>query len=209
MLIRAKHTTAFSPPLLRKAAAGLVRMCTAVNCLSAYMLAVGGPHLQSQALVEVVRAGPPLQSGEGHVSSGEGRDVAELVRAQGGPLVVSRADVSVRGLPVGLLARCAVILVGQPGPVLLGALVDGETLRPAGVEFQPHVRYLERLPCGKLRRVRLTLNGITERAIIVRSLLVIGETNTVGWWFRARSKDGDRKKKRPLLHYREMGNNGG
>lgn len=141
----------------------------------------GSPHLQPQALVKVVCARPSLQSGERHVSSGEGRDVAELVRAKGSPLIVSWADVSIHLLSIGLLAWSTVILVRQPGSILLGTFVDGETLWPAGVEFQSHVRYLECLPCGKCRRVRLTLNGITERPIIVRSLLVMWETNTVGW----------------------------
>lgn len=166
-------------------------MCATVICLHMYTWTVsllGSRHLQHQALVEVVGTGPPLQSGECHISSGEGRDVTELVRAEGTPLIVSWSDVSVRLLPICLLARSAVILVRQPGSFLLGALVDGETLRPAGVEFQPHVRYLKCLPCGKRRRVRLTLNGIAERPIIVRSLLVKWETNTVGWRFRAQEQ---------------------
>lgn len=156
-------------------------------------------HLQQQALVEVVRAGPSLQSGERHVSPGEGRDVAELVRAKGTPLVVSWADVSICLLPIGLLTRSAVILVRQPGSFLLGALVDGETLRPAGVEFQPHVRDLKRLPCGKCRRLRLTLNGITDRPIIVTALLVKWETNTVGWRFRAQEQRQGRRKERAVI----------
>lgn len=106
------------------------------------------PHLQHQALVEVVSAGPSLQGGESHISSSEWRDVAELVRAQGRPLVVSRADVSLGVLAVGLGTRGAVVLVRQPGPVLLCALVDGEALRPTGVEFQSYIGYLESLPCG-------------------------------------------------------------
>lgn len=141
----------------------------------------GSPHLQHQALVKVVRAGPSLQSGERHVSSGEGRDVAELVRAKGSPLIISWADVRIHMLSIGLLAWSAVILVRLPGSILLGTLVDGETLWSAGVEFQPHVRYLKCLPCGKCRRIRLTLNGITERPIIVRSLLVMWKIDTVGW----------------------------
>lgn len=148
-------------------------MC--VICLGMYIRTVstvGSRHLQHQALVEVVRARPSLQSGECHVSSGEGRDVAELVRAKGTPLIVSWADVSICLLPIGLLAGSAVILVRQPGSFLVGALVDGETLWPAGVEFQPHVRNLECLPCGKCRHMRLTLNGITDKPIILRSLLV-------------------------------------
>lgn len=39
------------------------------------------PHLQHHALVEVVCTRPSLQGGEGHVSSSEGGDIAELVRA--------------------------------------------------------------------------------------------------------------------------------
>lgn len=106
------------------------------------------PHLQHQALVEVVSAGTSLQGGESHVSSSERRDVAELVGTQGRPLVVSRADVSFGVLAVGLGTRGAVVLVRQPGPVLLGALVDGKALRPTGVEFQSYIGYLESLPCG-------------------------------------------------------------
>lgn len=94
-----------------------------------------GPHLQHQALVKVVRAGPSLQGGEGHVGSGEGRYITELVRAQGGPLVISWPDEGLCILPIGLPTRGAVVLVRQPRPPLLGALVDGEALRPTGVEF--------------------------------------------------------------------------
>lgn len=158
-------------------------MCTTLICLYLNVWTVsaaGSPHLQPQALVKVVRAGPSLQSGERHVSSGEGRDVTELIRAKGSLLIVSWADVSIHILSIGLSARSAVILVRQPGSILLGTLVDGKTLRPAGVEFQPHIRYLKRLPCGKCRCVWLTLNRITERPIIVRSLLM-WETNAVGW----------------------------
>lgn len=122
------------------------------------------PHLQHQALVEVVSAGPTLQGGESHVSSSERRDVAELVRAQCRPLVVSRADVSLGVLAVGLGTRGAVVLVGQPGPVLLCALVDGEALRPTGVEFQSYIGYLESLPCGG--QIWLALNGVTERITV-------------------------------------------
>lgn len=122
------------------------------------------PHLQHQALVEVVSAGPSLQGGESHVSSSERRDVAELVRAQCRPLVVSRADVSLGVLAVGLGTRGAVVLVGQPGPVLLCALVDGEALRPTGVEFQSYIGYLESLPCGG--QIWLALNGVTERITV-------------------------------------------
>lgn len=158
----------------------------------------GSPHLQHQALVKVVGAGPSLQSGERHVSSGEGRDVAELVRAKGSPFIISWADVSIHRLSIGLLAWSAVILVWLPGSILLGTFVDGKTLWPAGVEFQPHVRYLKRLPCGKGRRVRLTLNGITERPITVRSLLVMWKTNTVGGSSGPRSKGRDGEKKRAI-----------
>lgn len=94
-----------------------------------------GPHLQHQALVKVVGAGPSLQGGEGHVGSGEGRYITELVRAQGGPLVISWPDEGLRILPIGLPTRGAVVLICQPRPPLLGALVDGEALRPTGVEF--------------------------------------------------------------------------
>lgn len=109
-------------------------------------------HLQHHTLVKVVSAGPSLQGGESHVSSSEGRDVAELVCAQGSPLIISRADVSLRILPIGLPTRSAVILVRQPGPVLFCALVDGEALRPTGVEFQSYIGYLKRLAYGKIQR---------------------------------------------------------
>lgn len=111
-----------------------------------------GSDLQHQALVVVVGAGSSLQGGEGHVPPSQGRDVAELVRAQGGLLVISRPDEGLQVLPVGLPAGAAVILVGQPGAVLLGALVDGEALRPAGVELQSDVGDLERLAWGRHAR---------------------------------------------------------
>lgn len=37
------------------------------------------PYLQHHALVEVVSTGPPLQGGESHVSSSQGRDITELI----------------------------------------------------------------------------------------------------------------------------------
>lgn len=108
-----------------------------------------GSHLQHQALVVVVGAGSPLQGGEGHVASGQRGDVTELVRAQGGLLVVSRPDEGLQVLPVGLPAGAAVILVGQPRAVLLRALVDGEALWPAGVELQSDVGDLKLLAWGR------------------------------------------------------------
>ncbi len=91
------------------------------------------PHLQHHALVKVVRAGPSLQGGESHVSSGQGRDITELICTQSSPLIISWANVSLSILPIGLPTRGAVILVRQPGPILFCALVDGEALRPTGV----------------------------------------------------------------------------
>lgn len=108
-----------------------------------------GPHLQHRALIKVVCTGPSLQGGERHVPPGEGGDVAELVRAQSRPLVISRADVGLGVLPVGLPTGGAVKLVRHPGATFCRALVDGEALRTTGVEFQSHVGYLESLPCGE------------------------------------------------------------
>lgn len=189
-------------------------MCVALICLCMYVWTVstaGSPHLQPQALVKVVRAGPALQSGERHVSTGEGRDVAKLVRAEGSPLIISWADVSIHFLPIGLLARSAVILVRQPGSILTGTLVDGETLWPAGVEFQPHIRYLKCLPCGKCKGKRLTLNGIIERPIMLQRYhcLFCERQILQGGSSGPRSKGRDSEKKGALLHYREMENNGG
>lgn len=107
------------------------------------------PHLQHHALVKVVCTGSSLQGGKSHVSASEGRDITELICTQSSPLIISWANVTLRILPVGLLTRGAVILVRQPGPILFCALVDGEALRPAGVEFQSYIGYLESLPCGK------------------------------------------------------------
>lgn len=118
-----------------------------------------GSHLQHQALVVVVGAGSPLQGGEGHVASGQRGDVAELVRAQGGLLVISRPDEGLQVLSVGLPAGAAVILVGQPRAVLLRALVDGEALWPAGVELQSDVGDLKRLAWGR-HTGRLFLFGL-------------------------------------------------
>lgn len=121
------------------------------------------PHLQHDALVKVVCAGPSLKGGESYVSSSEWRDITEFICTQGSPLIISWANVGLSILPIGLPTRGAVILVRQPGPILICALVDGEALRPTGVEFQSYIGYLKSLPCGKYISLCLTLNGITER----------------------------------------------
>lgn len=48
---------------------------------------------------------------------------------------------------VGLLAGAAVVLVRHPGAALAGPLVDGEALRPAGVELEADVGDVEGLTC--------------------------------------------------------------
>lgn len=106
-------------------------------------------HLQDGAVVEVVGAGPALQRGEGHVAAGERRDVAEIVGAKCLLLVLAGADEAAVQLLVRLLARAAVVLVRHPRRPLAAALVDGEALRAAGVELQPHVGDVERLACGQ------------------------------------------------------------
>lgn len=106
-------------------------------------------HLQHYALVKVVGTGPSLESGESHIASGERRDITELVRTQSSPLILSWSDVTLGIFPEGFTARGAVILVGQPGSILPCALIDGEALRPTGVEFQSYIGYLKGLPCGK------------------------------------------------------------
>ena len=110
-----------------------------------------GAHLEDGAVVEVGGAGSPLQRGEGHVPAGERRNVAEVVGADGPLLVLSGADEAAVRLLVGLLAGAAVVLVRHPGAPFTGALVDGEALRPAGVELQPHVGDVEGLTCRKRR----------------------------------------------------------
>lgn len=105
-------------------------------------------YLQHRAVVKVVGTGTPLQRGEGHVASGEGGDVAELVGAERLLLVLPSADEAAVDLAVGALAGAAVVLVGHPGAVLLRALVDGKALGTAGVELQAHVRDVKGLACG-------------------------------------------------------------
>lgn len=104
-------------------------------------------HLQDRAVVKVVGAGPALQRGEGHVATGERRDVAEVVGAQRLLLVLAGADEAAVQLLVRLVARAAVVLVRHPRRPLAAALVDGEALGAAGVELQPHVGDVERLSC--------------------------------------------------------------
>lgn len=104
-------------------------------------------YLEDGAVVEVVGAGSALQRGEGHVSSGERRDVAEVVGAERLLLVLSGADEAVARLLIRLLAGAAVVLVRHPGAALLGPLVDGEALGTAGVELEPHVCDVKGLTC--------------------------------------------------------------
>lgn len=107
-----------------------------------------GAYLQHGAVVEVVGAGSPFQGGEGHVAPGERGNVTELVCAQGLLLVLPRPDEATVGLEVGVLAGAAVVLVGDPGPVFPRALINGEALRPAGVELEAHVCDIKGLSCG-------------------------------------------------------------
>lgn len=109
-------------------------------------------HLQDRAVVEVVGAGPTLQRGEGHVPPGERRDVAEVGGAERLLLVLPGADEAAGGLLVGLLTGAAVVLVRHPGAPLAGPLVDGEALRPTGVELEPDVGDVEGLPCREKNR---------------------------------------------------------
>lgn len=111
-------------------------------------------------MVEVVCAGASLKRREGHVSSGERRDVTELVRAERLLLVLTGADEASVGFAVGFLARAAVILVGDPRAVLARALVDDEALGSAGVEFQTHVGDVEGLSYLKKKKKKQT--GQTE-----------------------------------------------
>lgn len=115
-------------------------------------------HLQDGAVVEVVGAGPALQRGEGHVAAGERRDVAEVIGAERLLLVIAGADEAAVQLLVRLLARAAVVLVRHPRRLLAAALVDGEALRAAGVELQPHVGDVKRLTCG--RRIEWRTRGV-------------------------------------------------
>lgn len=98
-------------------------------------------------MVEVVGAGPPLQRGESHVSSSERRDVAEVGGAQRLLLILSGADETATLLLVGLPTGTAVVLIRDPGTVLVGPLVDSEALWSAGVELQPDVGDVEGLTC--------------------------------------------------------------
>lgn len=109
----------------------------------------GAAHLQDGAVVEVVGAGPTLQRGEGHVPTGERRDVAEVVGAERLLLVLAGADETVVHLLVGLLTGAAVVLVRHPGAPLGGPLVDGEALWTAGVELKTDVGDVEGLTCRK------------------------------------------------------------
>lgn len=96
-------------------------------------------YLKHRAVVKVVRAGAALECREGHVSSSERRDVAELIRAESLLLVFAGADEPAVRLAVGFLARAAVVLVRDPRAVLARALVDDEALWAAGVELETHV----------------------------------------------------------------------
>lgn len=106
-------------------------------------------HLEDGAVVEVVGAGSAFQRGEGHVTTGERRDVAEVVGAERLLLVLAGADEAVVHLLVRLLAGAAVVLVRYPGPPLTGPLVDGEALRTAGVELEADIGDVEGFTCRK------------------------------------------------------------
>lgn len=100
---------------------------------------MGDAHLQDGAVVKVVSAGPALQGGEGHIAACERGDVTELIGAQCLLLIPASADEATIGLAIGVLAGAAVVLIWHPRPILSGALVDGKTLGPAGVELEAHV----------------------------------------------------------------------
>lgn len=115
--------------------------------------------LEDWAVVEVVGARSALQRGKGHVSSGERRDVAEVIGAERLLLVAAGLDEAVARLPVGLLAGAAVVLVRHPGAALSAPLVDGEALRTAGVELQPNVGDVEGLTCRQTWRQKRNPTG--------------------------------------------------
>lgn len=106
-------------------------------------------HLKHWALVEVVGTGAALQGGESHVAPCQRGDVAELVRAQGRPLVIAGLKVSLGSLLISPLTGAAVVLVWQPRPRLLAPPIDGKALGPAGMKLQPDVCYFESLTYRK------------------------------------------------------------
>lgn len=105
-------------------------------------------YLQDRAVVKVVGAGSPFQGGKGHVASSERGNVTEFICAQGLLLVLSCPDEASVCLQIGVLAGATVILVRHPGPVLPCALVNGEALWPARVEFEAHIRDVKSFSCG-------------------------------------------------------------
>lgn len=107
-----------------------------------------GAYLQHRAVVKVVGTGPSLQGREGHVAPSEGRNVTEFIGTQGLLLIAPCPDEAAACLQVGVLAGATVVLVGDPGPVLPCALVDGEALWAAGVELEAHVGDIKSFPCG-------------------------------------------------------------
>lgn len=109
-------------------------------------------------MIKVVGAGSSLQGAEGHVSTRERRDVAEVVGAQRLLLVSAGADEGPVHLLVRLLTGTAVVLIRNPGPVLAAALVDGEALGSTGVELQTHVGDVEGFTCGDHRHAHSQAN---------------------------------------------------
>ena len=91
-------------------------------------------HLQYRAVLKVVGARSSLQCTERNASSSQRRDITEVIATDRPSLVVS-ADQWSDWKTVRLLTGGRVELPRLPAGSLCRTLVDGKTLRPAGVKL--------------------------------------------------------------------------
>jgi len=117
---------------------------TATYCVCTY--------LQDVAVFEVVSARSALERTEGDTSSGQRRNIAEIVATDRLRLVVAMYQRPNRKT-VGFLTRRRVELPRLPLRPLCRSPVNGEAFRPTGVKLESDVRYLERLTCARAHAV--------------------------------------------------------
>lgn len=103
------------------------------------------PILQLQAALEIDATRTTLERGEGDLTIAQWRDVAVLAGAERMRLTFALANGTRIGQAVGIPADGTVELVGYPGAVLRGALVNRKGLRSWRTEENAHVGYVVRL----------------------------------------------------------------
>lgn len=100
------------------------------------------PFLQLLTALEVDATGTALERGEGDFTVAQRRDVAVLAGAEGVSLALALANGTRVGQTVGVPTDGTVELVGYPGAVLRGALVDRKGLGTRRTEEDAYVGYI-------------------------------------------------------------------